>query len=170
MEYSRYNIAENIYAKETGVYGKSLFAKKDFKKGELVFVACGPIVTAPNLYTIPIDWNLYIEPRIPGENLCQYICHSCEPNLGIKSRNMFVALRNIATDEEVAIDYAMLVYEYRNIVPFEGRICTCGRKTCRGQFGAFTELTPELKEKYAGYISDFLLGPPQEIYFPAEFK
>ena len=170
MIYGVYHIEDDIYTKDTGVYGKSLFAKRDFKSGELVFLAYGLIVTSPNLYTIPIDWNLYIEPRVPDGNLCQYVCHSCEPNLGIKHRNMFVAMRDIATDEEVTIDYAMIVYEYRHIIPKDGgRVCKCGRKTCRGQFGAFTELTPELKEKYAGYISDFLLGPPQEIHFPATF-
>lgn len=37
-----YKIEDNIYAKDTGVYGMSLYAKKDFKKDELVFVAYGP--------------------------------------------------------------------------------------------------------------------------------
>jgi hypothetical protein len=166
---SGYRIEANVFVKDTGIYGKSLFAARPFERGELVFAAFGPIVTVPNRYTIPIDWNLYIEPRIPVDNLCQYICHSCEPNLGIKNRSMFVAMQDIAKDEEVAVDYGMFVYESPPHFPEEGRTCKCGRKMCRGLIGAFTAFSPELREKYAGYISDFLLGKPQKIHFPDSF-
>jgi uncharacterized protein len=152
-----YQIENNIEAKETGVYGKSLFAKRDFKKDEIVFVATGAIVSEPTTYTIPIDWNLLIEPRIPEGNICQYICHSCEPNLGIKNRTLFVATRDIAAGEEVTIDYAMIGYEYTDEVSDTGRVCKCGKPSCRGVWGCYKELSPELKQKYAGYISDYLL-------------
>src|SRR3989344_8805037 len=107
-----YKLEDNIYAKESERYGKSLFAQRDFKKDEVVFVAFGAVVTKPNDYTIPIDWKVFIEPRVPEGNLCQHICHSCEPNLGIKQRSLCVAMRNIKKDEEVTVDYGMLGYEY----------------------------------------------------------
>ncbi|HEY1407158.1 MAG TPA: SET domain-containing protein-lysine N-methyltransferase [Spirochaetota bacterium] len=148
---------KNIEARETGVYGKSLFAKRGFKKDEIVFVANGAIVSKQTNYTIPIDWGLFIEPRIPEGNICQYICHSCEPNLGIKGRTLFVAMRDIKPGEEVTIDYAMIGYEYGAELPENERMCKCGRATCRGNLGCYKELPEDLRVKYRGYISDYLL-------------
>lgn len=152
-----YKIEDNIYAKETGKYGKSLFASRDFKKDELVFVAFGALIEKQNTYTIPIDWKLFIEPRIPEMNLCQYLCHSCDPNLGVRERSLFVAMRDIKKDEEIAIDYAMIGYEYGDELTNEERTCKCNSTLCRGVLGSYKELSAELKEKYKSYISDYLL-------------
>ncbi len=161
-----YKIEDNIYAKETGIYGKSLFAKKDFKKDEMVFVVFGSIISEPNFYTIPISNDLRIEPRVPEDNLCQYICHSCEPNLGVKSRTLFVAMHDIKKDEEVTIDYAMIVPEFPepgqkgwenwDWKGWDGWKCKCGRETCRGKVKGYTQLTEEEKKKYSGYVSEFI--------------
>lgn len=152
-----YKIEDNIYTKETGVYGKSLFAKRDFKKDELVFVAFGPLVDEATIYTIPISNDLKIDPTEPSGNLCQFICHSCDPNLGIKNRTLFVAMRDIKKDEEIRIDYAMLGYEYGNEITDEERVCKCGSDICRGKLGCYKELPENIKEKYKGYISDYLV-------------
>ena len=152
-----YRIEDNIYAKETGTYGMSLFAKKDFKKDELIFVAFGPIVKEATLYTIPISEYLKIDPIKPEGNLSQFICHSCDPNLGIKNRTSFVAFKDIKKDEEVLIDYAMIGYEYGDEVSGIGRDCKCGSPECRGTWGSYKELPEDIREKYKGYISDYLL-------------
>lgn len=157
---NNYQIENNIYAKETSKYGKSLFAKRDFKKDEVVFVVFGPIVKEATIYTIPISEELKIDPTKPKGNLCQYICHSCDPNLGIKNRTFFVAIRNIKKDEEVNVDYGMLGYEYGNEITEEERVCKCSSLICRGKLGCYKELPNEIKEKYMGYISDYLVGYP----------
>ncbi|MES9975041.1 MAG: SET domain-containing protein-lysine N-methyltransferase [Candidatus Thiodiazotropha sp.] len=162
-----YKIEENIYAKDTGVYGISLFAKRDFKKGEIVFIAFGPIVTEPTLYTIPVSYNktapghlLFIDPQVPDGNLSQYICHSCEPNMSIKNRTLFVAMRDIIKDVEVTIDYAMIVPAFEcptgGEVAWEGRKCLCGRPICRRTVQDYSELSTRKKNEYDGYISDFI--------------
>ena len=162
-----YKIEDNVYVKDTGIYGQSLFANKDFKKYEIVFVASGAIIKEPNLYTIPISKDLCIEPRIPEGNLPQYICHSCDPNLGIKDRSLFVAMRDISKDEEVTIDYAMIVpefpepeqkgWEHLDFEHWQEWKCACGRPNCRGKVVGYKQLSAADKEKYKGYISDFLL-------------
>ncbi len=157
MKSNSYIIENNIEVRDTGVYGKSLFAKKDFAKDDLVFVAFGPIISTPSLYTIPISKDLKIDPTLPAGNLSQYICHSCEPNLGIKSRTEFVAFRNIKAGEEINIDYGMIGYEYTEEISESGRECRCGSNICRGKWGCYKELDLYLKEKYKGYISDYLL-------------
>lgn len=152
-----YKIEDNIYVKDTGKYGKSLFAKKDFQKDEIVFVAYGPLVKEATLYTIPISNDLKIDPTLPEGNLCQYICHSCDPNLGIKNRTCFVAFKDIKKDEEVTIDYGMIGYEYTDEISETGRECKCGSAMCRGKWGCYKELSSDLKKKYKGYISDYLV-------------
>lgn len=149
---------QNIEARERPPYGKSLFAVRDFKKDEIVFVAFGAIVTKSTDYTIPVDWKIFIEPRIPEGNICQYICHSCEPNLGVKQRSLFVAMQDIKKGEEVTIDYAMIGYEYGDELRKEQRVCKCGKPGCRGKLGSYKELPEELKSKYKGYVSDYLLA------------
>lgn len=152
-----YRIETNITANETGKYGKSLFALRDFVKGEVVFVAYGPIVKEPTIYTIPIDWGLFIDPTLPEDNLSQYICHSCEPNLGVRARSIFVAMRDIQEGEEVTIDYAMIVPEYGEKFADVEASCKCGKPACRGKLGSYYGLSDELKSRYKGYISEYLL-------------
>lgn len=160
-----YHIEDNIYAKDTGTYGKSLFAKKDFKKGELVYVVFGPLITEPNIYTIPVAYDaksdqlLAIEPRQPEGNLCQYLCHSCDPNMGVKDRTKLVAMRDIEKDEEVTIDYAMIVPEFPEPAweSWKDWECLCGRDGCEGKVKGYFQLSDDKKKKYAGYVSDFIL-------------
>lgn len=152
-----YKIEDNIYAEKTDLYGMSLFAKRSFKKDELVFVAYGPIVKIPTLYTIPISASLKIDPTRPDGNFSQYICHSCNPNLGIKERTCFVAFKDIEVGEEITIDYAMIGYDYGEELLDGGRTCSCGHPECRGKWGCYKELPMDIREKYKGYISDYLL-------------
>lgn len=152
-----YRIEDNIYAKDTGKYGISLFAKRSFVKDELVFVAFGALTNKVSAYTIPISEEFKIDPLKPEGNLCQFICHSCDPNLGVKERTMFVAMRDIRKDEEVTIDYAMIGYEYGNELTENERTCKCGSTICRGKLGCYKELPEEVKLKYKGYISDYLV-------------
>ena len=154
-----YTHESNIYVAETGRYGKSLFAKRLFRKGEIVFVAFGPLIRKPTRFTIPIDHDLKIDPTVPAGNPCQYICHSCEPNLGINDRTLFVAMRDILRGEEVVVDYAMLGYEYGAELSDGERVCRCGRPNCRGVLGSYRDLPEDLKTRYKGYISDYLLEP-----------
>ena len=153
-----YTIEENMYSKDTGRYGKSLFAKKDFKKDDVVFVAYGPLIKHATLYTIPVSKDLKIDPTKPEGNLCQYICHSCDPNLGIRNRSCFVAFKDIKKDEEIRIDYAMIGDKYGDEITAEERICKCGSAICRGKMGCYNELPEEIKKKYEGYVSEWLIG------------
>ena|SRR6266567_1433505 len=159
-----YNILDHIEVHETSTHGKSLFAKHAFKKDDIVFVASGKIVNYPTQYTIPIDQNLFIEPRTPKGNPVQYICHSCDPNLGIKSSTLFVAMRNIKAGEELFVHYGFLGYEFGKEMSEDGKetvkfdlTCHCGASNCVGRFRGHKEFTLEERTKWKGYISDYLL-------------
>lgn len=145
---------DNICVKETRKYGKSLFAVKNFKKGDIIFVVCGPIVRKPTIYTVPIDYGLFIDPLPPSK----FICHSCEPSCGIKHRNEIVAMRDIKKGEEINIDYAMVVPRYDKNILKQDIECKCGSKNCRGEFGSFEKLDKRLRKKYNGFISEYLIN------------
>lgn len=141
-----------LQIQQTSQSGKSIFATKNFKKDEVVFVVAGPIVTTPTTLTVPIDFDLYIDPLSPGK----YLNHSCDPTCGIKWRTEIVAMRDLAAGEEVTIDYAMVVPRYKSEMTAENRLCKCGAQNCRGSLGTFEELSDSIRERYRGYISDYL--------------
>ncbi len=144
---------KNIYYKETNNYGRSIFAKRKFKQGEIVFVISGPIVKIPTIYTVPIDTDLFIDPLLPGK----FLNHSCEPSCGIQNRTEVVAMHDLEKDEEIRIDYAMIVLDYDQVRLKQDLTCSCGSKICRRKFGSYRNLSSELRQKYEGFISDYLL-------------
>lgn len=167
-----FDASENVEVKEAGAKGKSLFALKDFKKDELVFVQYGAIVNYHTDYTIPIDHDLMIEPRLPGSP-GQFMCHSCDPNLGIKNRTLFVAMRDIKKGEEVVTNYAFLGYDYGTEKTLDGKEtielnikCECGSPNCEGVWGSYKHLTPEKRALWREYISEYLLDDARYPYVP----
>ena len=81
---------------------------------------------------------------------------------------MFVAMNDIKKDEEVTIDYAMIVPEFPepdqkgwenwDFSGWDSWKCKCGRETCRGKVKGYLQLTEEEKKKYSGYVSDFIIN------------
>jgi hypothetical protein len=147
---------DNLYVGEKPGKGKTLFAKIAIKKDEPIIVLAGPITTIPSLFTIPIELNLFIDP-VPFHTAGKYLCHDCEPSAGIKYRSVLVAYKDIAVNEEVAIDYAMIVYDYGAEMPKHNKICHCNKPECRHELGSWKHLPLSLKKEYAGYVSDYLL-------------
>jgi SET domain-containing protein len=117
--------------KKSKKQGKGLFALKDIKKGEKLYVLKkGKTVRSNQIrgltelekkYLDQIGENEYeiIEP--PG---C-LINHSCEPNVEEKDRTG-IAIKDICRGEEICINYDEHAYLEK---PFK---CRCGSKGCRG--------------------------------------
>ena len=78
-----------------------------------------------------------------------HLNHSCEPNLGLQRQIVFVALKEIAVDEELTCDYAMIDDE-----PGEMR-CRCGRPNCRGVITGRDWQKPEI-QKIRRFFSWFI--------------
>lgn len=145
----------DLSVKEVADRGKGVFAGRTYHKGGFILLVAGPIGAKFTHYTVPIASNLCIDP-VPFNNLGMYLNHSCEPNAGIVRRTEVVAMRDILPGEEIAIDYAMIVDDYGDEITEEERVCKCGSDQCRGQFGAYNRLPGELKQRYEGFISDWL--------------
>ncbi len=164
--------SDHVVVKDTDAKGKSLFTKYGFRKDEVIIVITGKVVAYATDYTIPIDHELKIEPRDPG-SVAQYLCHSCEPNAGIKNRTLLVALRDLQEGEEILVSYASLGYEYGKEKTLDGTeaseldlTCRCGTKSCTGRLQCYKEMPPEWRAKYRDYISDYLLDDMRYPYIP----
>ena len=122
----------------SGIEGRGLFAKAPIAKGEIVVVKGGDVMTTDQRNKvaeymgpseIQITEDLHIGPTTPEdrEGGMMHLNHSCEPNLGLQGQIVFVALRDIAQDEELTFDYAMTDDD-----PHDEMQCKCGASSCRG--------------------------------------
>lgn len=101
--------------------------------------------------------------------------HSCDPNCGIRLNDNgghdFIAMREIARNEEATFDYAMRNY---SIEHFPGR-CMCGAHACRGSITGWRDLPQDRKDQYADFVAPYLLEIDakrctQEIYRRARYS
>ena len=141
--------------------GRGLFAKEPIRKGEIVSVRGGNILTRqmegkikkPDGYWgYPIADNFVLAPLNTQEveDVMMFLNHSCEPNIGILGQIIFVAMRNIDRGEELTIDYAMFG---ANEEPMQ---CNCRSANCRGRITATDWEIKKLQAKYRGYFSSYI--------------
>lgn len=84
-------------------------------------------------------------------SIAEYLNHSCEPNCGFASEITLVAMRDIASGEELTMDYAMCISHEMFAMD-----CGCGRRQCRGALSAEDWRDPELQARYQGYFQPYL--------------
>lgn len=147
-----------VEVRETHAIGKGLFALKNIKKNEVIADwTDGPIYKAKSCMSLPteeladhaiqFDENYWID----TEGIGRYSNHSCEPNCGIKGKFQLVAMRDIKKGEWLTWDYDMT--EDSDWI----MQCKCGISSCREVIGAFRDMPKKVREKYKGYISDWLV-------------
>src|SRR5262245_58246947 len=99
------------------IHGRGLFAVAEFGPGEIVCVKGGQIFRRTTLNKlapflgpseIQIADDLFIGPvHIEQREGCMIFSnHSCDPNIGVQGQIIFVALRQIASGEELTHDWA----------------------------------------------------------------
>ncbi len=153
-------VAANVYLATKPGIGLGVYAQRPFRQGELLFSATGRVIAEQTMFSLQIDWDKHLDAYPPA----RYLNHSCEPNAGVRTNNShglpdFCALRAITKDEEIRYDYAMTEYRHYERPSPEldfDLTCRCGAPNCRGRFGHYAELSPASKEKYRGFISDYL--------------
>lgn len=141
-----------------------VIAKRDYKKGEVVFTVEGPILSKPTKYSFAVGLNQHIEPqRADGvSDFGHYLNHSCDPNVIVRPiynegvpRIDVIARHNIPSGKELAFDYASLEYD----VTIANAPCQCDTDKCRGVIHGFKDMPDEVKKRYKeeGIIADYLL-------------
>ena len=148
--------------KDSPIHGRGLFASEPIKKGEIVAIKGGAIFNRQTRDALektlgpaelPIAEDLYIGPLSAEERDASMLFsnHSCAPNIGVRGQIVFVAMRDIAAGEELTHDWAMTDDE-----PDEME-CRCGAVNCRKIVTGQDWRRKDLQEKYAGYMSWYLL-------------
>ncbi len=148
---------KEVYAGKSGIEGNGLFTKGAATRSERITYIKGKRCFKIN-HTVEDarknpDWigiakNWWIDPAIPYK----YLNHSCDPNTGIKGRVTMYALRDIAANEELTIDYATIEGDERWELPSE---CLCGSKSCRRKISSVHTLPPERFKEYLPYVSTY---------------
>lgn len=150
-----------VYVEKSKVQGRGVFAKKNIKKGETIFVAKGKIRNffiqtkqdSLNGEKISSRWNgigkntwLVASESSP----LYYTNHSCDPNTGIKGKVIFVAMMDIKKDEEITFDYSIAECD----IYWEMK-CKCGQKKCRKVIRSIQFLPKKIFKTYLPYIPTY---------------
>lgn len=137
-------------------FGKCLIANSDIKKDEIIAEFDGAIHVAEKCIDLPkdiADHAVQFEEHRwkDSRGMARYMNHSCDPNCGIKNLFTLVAMRDIQKGEELTWDYDMTEDDGWRME------CSCGSPICRKIIGAFGLAPQSIREKYKGYISDWLV-------------
>jgi SET domain-containing protein len=161
-------ISPKAIVRESPIHGKGLFAAEPIAKGEIVCIKGGSIINRKTLESMP-DWfraaeiqiadDLFIAPIKEEERNGSMIFsnHSCEPNIGVQGQIIYVAMRDIASREELTHDWAM-TDDDENKHP-----CNCGAATCRKVICGQDWRREDLREKYEGYFSWYLIDKMTKV-------
>ena len=154
--------------KDTGRYGKGVYAREDVKKGDILFVIGGYVLTVEDenrfdddMKDKPMELSEYfsIGPLDPDDMKylpSHIVNHSCDPNVGFKGQVFMVAMKKAKIGEELTFDYAMGMHEHKDRKNKYTIECLCGKKKCRGLITEHDWKMPELQKRYDGYFQWYL--------------
>ena len=154
-----------LEVRDTGKYGKGIFAKEVIKKGATLTIFGGCIRSV--LEEEKMGTLIYNESFQISDEFClgvrkveefedaSFYNHSCDPNAGFKGQIFLVSMRKIRKNEEVCFDYAMVLSKARGAKFFKMK-CKCGSKNCRGFVTDNDWKNKELQKKYDGFFQWYL--------------
>ena len=151
----------------SGIDRRGIFAVSPIKKGEIVCVWGGHVITQKEFDTLAkkqfrniddyatkvADGFYLVSCKKGGLEDDDFFNHSCNPNCGIQGHLLMTAMRDIRRDEELTYDYAMTDADYD--YSFK---CGCGAKDCRRLITTNDWKSPTLWRKYKGYFSWYVQG------------
>ena len=152
----------------SGIEGRGLIALAPIAAGELVAIKGGHIVTTEILRALPErlrnseiqiadGFHLAALEEAEYEPVMLFLNHSCEPNVGFAGNTVLVAMRDIASGDELTTDYA-LFDDHDEVMQ-----CRCGTRSCRGTISGRDWQRPDLQRRYGDYFSAYLrrrFAPP----------
>jgi hypothetical protein len=150
--------SQKVVVKKTSNQGLGVFALDDINKDEVIAMFDGDIydkdfdgwtdeILDHVIQFAPLKWR-------DSKGIARRLNHSCEPNCGIKDLFKIVAMRDIKKGEELTWDYEMTEKN-----EFGWRMkCRCGTESCRKSIGNFKNMPEEVRKKYEGYISEWLVS------------
>jgi len=159
---------ESLEIRETGRYGKGIFAINDIDIGDILCVMGGQIAnTALENTTAPLScqYNMDFSEEFSYcpldisqvESMPQFFFnHSCAPNSGFFDSHTLVAMRHIAGGDEVCYDYAFCMWSSTLSDSHFVLKCLCGQESCRGTIQETDWCLDTLQQHYANWFMPFL--------------
>lgn len=152
---------KKFVTKNTGRYGKGVFAARDIKKGEVIHVLSGKKMTVRdfikkvNSDEENIDDPLQVGKRtyIDLDEVSRTFNHNCNPNAILRKRSELFAIKDISSGEEITYDYSL------TIAPTEWKMkCECGSENCRKILGDVLSIPKNILKKYRemGAMQDYM--------------
>ncbi len=150
----------------SGIQGKGLFAVRKIKKGEIVNICGGTIISEAEYgklekkyadflfnYATQIAEGFYLIGGLGPRELedDDFLNHSCDPNCGIRGQIVVEAMRDIGKGEELTLDYAMIDDD-----PHVSFACACGASCCRKVVSGGDWRDRRLQKKYEGYFTCYI--------------
>lgn len=159
-------LSEKLVIRRSKIHRRGVFARQRVKNGERVAIFGGEIMLIDEIDALPArlqEYPMQIEERfVLGSRFARapeptdFFNHSCRPNCGFKGQIFLVAMRDIAKDDEVTFDYAMVVSEsVGSQILFEME-CNCGARNCRKRITEEDWRLPTLQRRYGGHFSQYL--------------
>lgn len=161
-------ISPLVEVRQSHTSKEGTFAKDFIKKGTLIMVQGGRIVTGDQLDTaeyepvwyhaFQVEKELYIVPFKTDDWLLDAIFkvnHACDPSCGMHGPIALVAMRDLQPGDEITFDYAMCDVDVEN-ENWEAMECNCGAAICRKTVSGHDWKDPELQAKYEGYFSPYV--------------
>jgi hypothetical protein len=146
-----------IEIKSSGLGGKGLFARRDIKRGEVIFRFIGTIGddAHTNGESLQVDDGLFLQSTIFYDD---YLNHSCDPDCFIDWKTLdLVAKRDIKRGEELSYDYCTSDWDDCGLLEDWSFKCSCRAINCIGVMKGFKHLTREGKERRLAFVSPFLM-------------
>lgn len=154
----------SLRTKKVAAAGTGLFATKPLKKGTLLAVLGGHIMTLDEELKLPeelqdnaiqIDREFVIGvQKIEDMGTADFINHSCDPVAGIKGQISLVAMKNIKAGEQITFDYGTVLYKSGKRA-YE-LACHCGSPRCRKVITSHDWKLPAIQKKYDGYFPYYI--------------
>lgn len=161
---------KNVQVRKSSIGSSGCFAKKSFKKGELIFVVNLTNLKSYSKKEIARNQKLQSDHcdyvghgrYVISFHPYSYMNHSCNPNVLVRhhtiAKSSFVAMRDIKKNEELTYDYGVNALDQigKGTYVTEGnRImnCKCKSKNCRRKISAdFFKQTISLQRRYYKYL------------------
>ncbi len=130
-------------------YGKTHFANRNFKKGEIVMVGFGKIIDhqTPHI-SVQIGVNKHY---LPKSWTGRYWNHSCSPNTYMNTMvdgfPKLIVSKSIKCGEEITYSYWMSEFKWIKDADESTVKCKCGSKNCRGKILSFSQLSKADRKK-----------------------
>jgi hypothetical protein len=138
--------------------GLGVFADKDFKVDENIISFANTLVDEDrkSAEAVQVTEDQYLDTEWLTTEA--FINHSCDPNAKLyfrqdKPESAYVAIRDIAKDEEIVFNYFTTEYDMG-----DGFECQCGYGNCHGRIRGFKYLSREEQENLRPLLLPYLVA------------